>query len=314
MNTLGRLYKSFRILPYVVLASIGLILFFLCQINKGFFHEVTVNLFSDTLFFFVAFLFFDAVQSLIRRRESKYLDNYIKNKISNDVFIALYFQKKFVHGYNLDTNTLDNIMGIINYPVEEIEHAISNQRYLGFQIFKDTDEVRSLFDDVLNDNLVLKYSTHLETINLLRIANNLSLLEVILKNEENFKNTHPRSSEFTVVNGRDINPANPERYLLLRKSARKDRFVVYDSGDFEKRHLDKLLNEYTLNRQAAERAATILHDTFILMRVWIPDVTKLRKNEKRFRIIKQFFSPATRLESGDSELYVADIIQTAKKH
>ena len=204
-------------------------------------------------------------------------------------------------------------MGILNYSKEEIGHSVTNQRYLGFQIFKDTDEVRSLFDEVLNNNLILKYSGHLETINLLRIANNLSLLEAILKTEDNFKPTHPESSEFMTLDGKDMNPDNPDKLILLRKTPHQDRFVVYDSGVFERRHLNNVLSEYIFKEEAADRIARLLYDTFSLMKVWVPEVIRLRKNESRFRIIKEYFSDATKVKSGDSEMYVADIIQPEKK-
>lgn len=184
---------------------------------------------------------------------------------------------------------------------------------MGFQVFKDTDEVRSLFDEVLNSNLILKYSSHLETVNLLRIANNLSLLEAIMKTEDNFKPTHPQSSEFTILNGKDINPDNPDRLILLRKTPHQDRFVVYDSGVFEKRHLNNILGEYIFKEEAANRIAKLLYDTFSLMKAWVPEVIRLRKNESRFRIIKEYFSDATKVKLADSEMYIADIVQPKNK-
>lgn len=309
LDTIGKIK---RLLPYIVFIAVNLLLFGLYIISSGELRSFVLNILSNGVFFFIVFIFFDLFRSRVRSNETRYIGDYIKNKISNDIFVALYFQKKIIHGYNLDTNTLQNIMGILNYSKEEIRSSVKNQRYLGFQIFKDTDEIRSLFDEILNNNLVLRYSSHLETISLLKIVNNLNLLEVILKNEDNFNLTHPESQEFTAVNGKDINPSNPEGYLLLRRLPRKDRFVVYDSGIFEKQHLDKLLNEYSLKPNVADRVSEILFDTFHLMQAWLPEVTRLRRGEGRFRIIKQFFSPATTFESGDAELYVADVIQTKK--
>jgi len=309
---LDSLGKIKRLLPYAIFAVINILLFVAYLVTQGDLKNTILNILSNGIFFFVAFIFFDVFRSRVRSTESKYLEDYIKNKVSNDIFVALYFQKKIIHGYNLDTNTLQNIVGILNYSEEEIRSSVKNQRYLGFQIFKDTNEIRSLFDEVLNNNLVLKYSSHLETINLLKIVNNLNLLEVILKNEDNFKLSHPQSREFTAVNGKDINPNNPDGFLLLRRLPRKDRFVVYDSGAFEKQHIEKLLNEYSLKPEVADKVARVLFDTFHLMKMWVPEVTRLRKGEGRFRIIKQFFSPSTKFESDDTELYVADVIQTKK--
>jgi len=306
-------YSKFkRAIPYIIFAVVTAALAFWFNLSNGTVRDILQNLLSDSIFFFVAFFFFDLTRSVLRSNESKYIDTYIRNNVSNDIFVALYYQKKIIHGYNLETNTLSNIMGILNCSKETILNAVTNQRYIGFQIFKDTNEVRSLFDEVINSNVILKYSTHLETINLLKISNNLSLMEAILKNEDSFNRSHPSSSEFVAVDSKKFNPNNPEGYLLLRKAPRKDTFVVYDSGVFEKRHTDKLVQEYVLKPEVAERISVVLFNTLQLMKQWVPDVTRLKKGEGRFRIIKEFFSPSANGVAGDDELYVADIISVKK--
>ena len=130
--------------------------------------------FPTLSFFFLAYLFYDLIRQIILKQEKQYLVNYIKNKISNDIFVALYFLKKIIHGHNLETNTPDKILNVVNYSKNEILNSVKNQNYLGFQILKNTDEVRSLFSDAISDNLILKYSSHVDSINILRIANNLA--------------------------------------------------------------------------------------------------------------------------------------------
>ena len=242
-------------------------------------------------------------------RERKYLVDYVKNKISNDVFVALYFLKKIIHGYNLETNILKNILEIVNYSQNEILNSVKHQNYLGFQIFKNTDEVRTLFTDAINDNLILKYSTHVHSINILRIANNLARLESLLKSESSFNQCAESGIEFTVVNGKEINPENDEKYLLLKKTAHADRFVVYDSGFFEDITDGKLLSRYILKEAAAMEISNLLFETFGLMKYWLPETIRLARNESRFRIIKEFFSPNTGARTTKSEIYVADIVE-----
>jgi len=257
----------------------------------------------------LAYLFYDLIRQIILNKEKKYLVEYIKNKISNDIFVALYFLKKIIHGYNLDSNTLQNIFNIVNYSKTEILNSVRNQSYIGFQIFKNTDEVRTLFGEAVNDNLILKYSSHVDSINIIRIANNLARLESILKNENNFDNCAESGIEFTVVNGKDINPNNDEKHLLLKRTAHSDRFVVYDSGFFEKEKIEKLLNRYVLKGKSAKEVSDLLFETFTLMKYWLPDAIRLSKSEKRFRIIKDFFSPNTNSKTKKSKIYVADIVQ-----
>jgi len=132
-----------RIIPYLSLGLASLILFVLSQLVPNVeFQNILLGVFSNSVFFFIAYLFYDLIRQIILIREKKYLDDYIKNKIANDIFVGLYFLKKIVHGYNLDSNTLKNIFAIVNYTKHEINNSVRNQNYLGFQIFKNADEVR----------------------------------------------------------------------------------------------------------------------------------------------------------------------------
>jgi hypothetical protein len=303
------MYKMNRIIPYICLGLVSLAIPIITRfVSDADVKSVLLNIFSSSVFFFLAYLFYDLIRQVITNKEKKYLVDYIKNKISNDVFVALYFLKKIIHGYNLDTNTLQNIFSTVNYSKNEIFNSVKNQNYIGFQIFKNADEVRSLFKDVLNDNLILKYSSHVDSIDILRIANNLARLEFTLKNETNFQKCAESGIEFKVVNGKDINPANDEKFLLLKKTNHPDRFVVYDSGFFENDKVENLLERYVLKESASKEISELLFETFALMKQWLPDAIRLSRNETRFRIIKDFFSPNTSTSTKNARIYVADIV------
>lgn len=299
-----------RIIPYISLGLVSVIVLITAKFIANLeVKNILISVFSNSVFFFLAYLFYDLIRQIILNKEKKDLVNYIKNKISNDIFVALYFLKKIIHGYNLDSNTLENIFNTVTYSKDEILNSVKNQNYIGFQIFKNTDEVRDLFGEALNDNLILKYSSHVESTSILRIANNLARLESILKNDNNFNECAERGIEFTVVNGKDINPDNDEKHLLLKKTVHSNRFVVYDSGFFEKEKIDKLLNRFVLKRDSAIEVANLLFETFTLMKHWLPDAMRLSKNESRFRIIKDFFSPNTNAKTKKTKIYVADIVE-----
>jgi hypothetical protein len=300
-----------KIIPYISLGLASVALYILLKSTTDVnFQNILLGLFSSSVYFFIAYLFYDLVRQVIIKKEKKYLTDYIKNKISNDIFVSLYFLKKIIHGYNLETNKLDYILNQVNYTKSELDNAIKNQSYLGFQIFKNTDEVRSMFSDAINDNLILKYSSHIDSISILRISNNLAKLEIILKNDNNFEKCAETGIEFKTVNGKEINPLNDEKYLLLKKTAIEDRFVVYDSGFFDKDIIEKLLNRYVLKQEASKKVSTLLYETFSLMKYWLPDIVQISRNENRFRIIKDFFSPSTNTQTKKSKIFVADIVDT----
>lgn len=302
-----------RFLPYITLGIASIIIFAISQvINDMQIQNILLNVFSNAIFFFTVYLFYDIIKEIILIRERKYLDDYIKNKISNDIFVALYYLKKIIHGYNLDTNTLKNIFAIVDYSKIEINNSVKNQSFIGFQIFKNTDEVRSLFADALNDNLILKYSSHIDSISILRISNNLARLEFILKNELNYDKSAENGIEFEVVNGKVLNPSNDDKYLLMKKTLHTNRFVVYDSGFFEEDKINLLLNRYVLKEKFSEEVSILLFETFSLMKLWISKSIYLTKNESRFRIIKEFFSANTNTITTKSKVFVADIVEIKK--
>lgn len=302
-----------RLIPYITLGLATVIIFILSKLSVDTkIQNILLNIFSNSVFFFIVYFFYDMIKQVVLINERKYLDDYIKNKIANDIFVSLYYLKKMIHGYNLETNTLKNIFAIVNYSKEEINNSISNQNFLGFQIFKNTDEIRSLFSDALNDNLILKYSTHIDSINIIRIVNNLAKLESIFKTESNFEKSAEQGIEFEIVNGKDLNPENDEKYLLMKKTSHINRFVVYDSGYYEIEKVELLLNRYILKDIYSDEVSILLFETFSLMKHWIPDSTYLARNESRFRIIKDFFSPNTNSKTKKSKIFVADIVETNK--
>ncbi len=305
------MYNYRRIIPYISLIIVTILLFVISKYSSNpEIIEISTNLFSNGIFFFVIYLFYDIVRQLIIYKEKKSLNDYIKNKIANDIFVALYYLKKIIHGYNLDTNTLKNIFSIINYSKREIENSIKNQNYFGFQIFKNMNEVRDLFQNILNDNFILKYSTHNDSINILRISNNLTKLEFLLKDLNNYNNCAESVIEFIAINGKSLNPENDEKFLLVKKTKHKDRFVVYDSGYFDEKDTDNILNRYVLKNESVKNIAYLVYETFSLMNKWIPGAINLNQNENRFRIIKEFFSPKTNLKTKNTKIYVADIVES----
>lgn len=302
-----------RLLPYITLGIASIVIFAISQVVYDIqIQNILINVFSNAIFFFIAYFFYDIIKKTVFIKEKKYLNEYIKNKISNDIFVTLYYLKKIIHGYNLDTNTLKNIFSIVDYSKIEINNSVKNQSFIGFQIFKNTDEVHSLFVDALSDNLILKYSSHVESINILRIVNNLVKLEHILKNESSYNKLAENGIEFEVVNGKVLNPNNDDKYLLMKKTSYDNRFVVYDSGFFEEEKVSDLLNKYVLKEKFSEEVSLLLFEIFFLMKHWIPKSVYLVGNESRFRIIKDFFSVNTNSKTSKSKIFVADIVEVIK--
>ena len=119
-----------RIIPYMTFGTASVIVYILSQLpfdNK--IQNILLGVFSNSIFFFIVYFFYDMIKQIVLIRERKYLDDYIRNKITNDIFVSLYYLKKIIHGYNLETNTLKNIFAIVNYSKEEINNSVKNQNF-----------------------------------------------------------------------------------------------------------------------------------------------------------------------------------------
>ncbi len=195
------IYRIVRLLPYFIL----LILAFAFTLAYTFTSSelsktILINLSSSSLFVVLVYFFYDIIKSYIARHEIRYIDSYIRNQISHDVFVILYTLKKYIHGYNLESNTLKNIFQINNYSKEQIRASIVNQSYLGFQIFREMEDVKELFRDALDNSLVIKYSPREYVINLVRIVDLIIQIEHIFRNENNYAECPEKAIEFLCVN------------------------------------------------------------------------------------------------------------------
>jgi len=307
-------YKIVRLLPYIILILLSLIFAVSSvYVSNGLWKIIFINLASSSIFVVVAYFFYDSIKSYIEKHESKYIDSYIRSQISHDVFVVLYMLKKYIHGYNLDTNTLQNILEINSYSKKQIETSIANQSYLGFQIFKEMEDIKDLFRDAINNNFIIRYSPREYVINLLKIVDQIIKIEHTFRNENNYSKCPEKAIEFFCVNAKELNPDNEEsRFLLLKKTQIENRAVVYDSGRFDQSKEGKLLNRYTINAESANKLANQVYELNQYLRYWLPEEFYISRYSKLYRIIKDYFSQFTKVSTKTQRIYVADIIEARK--
>lgn len=305
------LYKIIRFIPYLVLLFLAWVCLLIrtytsSEVLKG----ILINLTASSIFVVLAYFFYDSIKSYINKRESKYIDSYIRQQISHDVFVVLYTLKKYLHGYNLETNTLQNIFSIIHYTKDQIRALTANQSYLGFQIFKEMEDLKDIFKGALDNSFVINNSPREYLINLVKIIDLLAKLEHIYRYEDNYVQSPEKAIEFSCVNAKDINSNNEEgRYLLLKKTQIQNRFVVYDSGRFDQTAEHKLLNRYTMKEKYINMVTNEIFNLIKHLDFWLPKEFPISKYDNRYRIIKNFFSAFAKASTMTKRIYVADIVE-----
>jgi len=88
----------------------------------------------------------------------------------------------------------------------------------------------------------------------------------------------------------------------------KNRAVVYDSGKFDQSAEAKLLNKYTLKPGLAKVLSNQIYELNKFLRFWLPEEFQIRRYDKSYRIIKDYFSPFTKAITKTKRIYVADIV------
>jgi hypothetical protein len=309
------MYKIIRILPYLILVILSYA-FWQGSIHSSDFYikNLFLNLASSSLFVVIAYLFYDLIKIFIEKKESRFIDDYIKNQISNDVFAVLYSLKKYLHGYNLDTNSLSNILSISSYKKDKIKTLLANQTYLGFQIFKDTEDLKNLFHSAIQNHLIAKYSPRYYIINMLKISSLLNSIEYFFRNEMNFTESAEKAIDYTFIRGKELNPENEQnRYLLLRKTPHPNRAVVYDSGCFEEKTDELLLNKFTIKNEMVNELSAKIYHLIKLLSFWIPNKYQLTKLSDIHRIIKNYYSQYLNASTIKTRIYDADIVEVKQK-
>lgn len=308
------MYKIYRLAPYFILIILGVLFVILYSLTKTEYLKIVfINLASSSFFVVIAYLFYDLIKTRIEKQEYKSIDIYIRNLIGNDVFVVLYTLKKYLHGYNLETNQKQYILNINEYSKEQIETLVKHQSYIGFQIFKEMSDIKELFSSALDNNLFIKYGSREYVMNLLKIVNLIMCIEYIFRNPANYIESPEKAIEYICVNGKDLNPQNDEnRYLLLKKTQIDNRYVVYDSGTFDNSDKEKLLNRYILKPDISKMLADNIYRLNNALIFWLPDDYQITKYDKSYKIIKDYFCSFTRAFTKKSKIFTGDIVETNK--
>lgn len=283
--------KIRRALPYLSLVTVGLILYAIdLRTSDPFLQNLFANVLANIVFFLVAFVFYDLTSSIVRHFEKQPLVRHLRRRTFKDVLVLLYSIRKVLHGYSLETNTLQNFIGQTLYSRKQIKVLLRNKTFVGFQILKKTEEITDLFGSVLTDPLVLKYEDHVHSVDLLEMIENLRVLENELKTEKNFDLLSEPASEYVVVDGKMLNTKSDDKMLLLKRTEKPGTHIVYDSGYFSEVAKSRLLKQYTLKSFALEKLSLIVYRILRQSKRWIPKNIFDLGEEVKFDIFEPYYA------------------------
>lgn len=303
------MYKLLRSVPYVILLFFAGFFLWVSKTETDLVTQtVALNLASSSLFVVIAYFFYDLAKAYIEQRESRYIADYIARHIRQDVIMLLHLLKKYIHGYNLETNTLDHIWAVSKYAQQQIRTIMSNQIHAGFLILKELEDLKGLFREVINNSLVVRYAPRDQIISLLKIISLLAKIESIFKDERNFDIYDGVDSEFLVINAKEFNPKNEAVFLLVKRVSANAEYVVYDYGYFEQQRLGELLQKFVLKKEYVDILSDKIFELIQFLRTWLPDQLPHSGYTNKYRIMENRFSMFTNTWVKNNKVYVSDII------
>lgn len=201
---------------------------------------------------------------------------------------------KILFGYNNKNSSLDIIKKVLNLPVMDIEKALQESTFIGFQLFKSYDECISKLSRQLEKIVPLRNFDDEYYVPLVRLITTLRLYnkELNRRGDISMLNEYPRKdNKYRVV----TNNSNEElsNRLLLLKSIDEDKAIVTDYGDFHRKdHIENIIHEFSLTPKSLRFYKGFIVESLKHINEWIDnnngeffiDETQLELYKKDFNI------------------------------
>jgi len=258
-------------IPYFIAIAISLsLLYAACLLGDVLLAGWLVNISAAFIFIPGAFLGFETIQKVTKRRLTKEIYDYAKGQIDGDIFSILSHLSKFL---DLEEDSFKSFADFLPTPPKDIEKRLKEYHPLGFRIFKKWSDSEKYFHDILKNPMALKVFTDEQIIVLIQILQALQYFDSAIK--EDAWHELEVDPQFKVVAGEEISERNrillPERYILLRLTGKGDegQYVVTDFGDFEKWNKEKLIRRFSLKEEAAPSVLAAIEDLRVLIKRWL---------------------------------------------
>lgn len=157
---------------------------------------------------------------------------------------------------------------LLNSNITDIINLISDDNFLGFEFYKNILLNINEFTNFFKDELETYFLSDKEKRILAKMIYALRNYKQIILSDQ-FLDFKQISSEYKVIDGKDLNPKNPSNTYLLLKALDAEKGQVISSGNFEGIDKSLLLNIYSVNDKMKNVYAKSLHDIISIINDWI---------------------------------------------
>jgi len=259
-----------KVLPYCASILSGFLFLYIGLVISQDFRGLFVNIAAAFFAIPLIYLFYQQARNLSQKRLNREMFNFAKMQIGADILSIIKQLQKIIYPLKENEHTLPVIDKFLSLDIDEIKRTISDNEYVGFQVFKKWEIVEEHLHSVVENPYMLNILENEQIISIIHLIQNLRNLENIQKFSGLYVSTGKKSKSFAVISGREINEENtqfPERYLLLRKLG--DEFIVADFGDFESYNRDKLQQIFVVNEKLRDFYCNAIYNLIKSINRWL---------------------------------------------
>ena len=259
-----------KISPYIA-STIAAFLFYLIGLNLG--SENVKNLFINIASTFLAipliYLFYQTARNFSEKQLNKEILDYAKLQVDTEILSLIRLLHKIVHPLTIGI-TFEKINELLSLKSEDIMEILSENEYLGFQIFKKLKVNEENLHEILKNPYMLERLKNEQIISIISIIKGIRSLTNIQNEAKLYIKTSEKNRSYKILKGTDSNKNNtnfPDRYLLL-KNLGNDKVQVVDFGDFPLYNIDNLLCNFKVNENFLRIYSQIITDLIKELNNW----------------------------------------------
>ena len=253
--------------------------------------DLMIGLSASFLAIPLIFLGYQSIANFSSKRLKKEILDFFKLQIDTSILSIVNKLSKYVYAYDRKEFNSEGIGKFLDLTENDLRNLIINQKYLGFQLFKQWDEEEGSLTSILKNFNAFTVLEERAVICLIGVLKAVRSFSQQVLDKDAYEPEALAGGNFKIVSGISLNPtenkAYPNRLLLLR-SISKYEYRVYDFGDFRGISENDLLKYFRVRKEILDSFAKAVHSLSQMIKEWI----RLNKNEiivdeKAFRTIKR---------------------------
>lgn len=260
-----------RALPFAASVAVGLGAYALASGTTPPLSDLLIGLSSALFAIPLLFLGYQAVANFSSRKLRKDILYFFRLQIDASILGLINQLSKIVYSYDRREFDFSGISKFLNLSQQDIKNLITNNRYLGFQLFKSWREDEDKLSMVLMNSNALSVLEEKMTISIIEILRCIRSFEHYVLDQTLYEQEDLESRNYKVTSGVALNPENaryPYRKLLLKEISPGEAQVC-DFGDFHGVDDSDLLKYFRVKRNELERFAHSIHVFCIDLKKWV---------------------------------------------